>query len=1025
MGKILKILILSTVSILFIKESGAQKYNDYLFTEYGLSYGLPSLAVGNLYKDNYGFLWISNGYGITYYNGKEFTNISQYSSDKNFYFGDFPHNFLQIDNERLLITCSNGLYIFYYKTREVKKAAFQLNNSEEHHIRIVGFNKIHDMIVLKIDHDIYIIDKAINVEKVVHCNNENKAASLRNEYTLPFVFYYTNNNNLAYINTENYLIDSFAIPLNPNGIVVSGQYKNAITIGNSDKIFQVNLAEKKIIKTVPLPVPDQQTKATFFANTLKLDRDNVFWLGGESNLFLYNLQTDEVKIMNGQINHFTDKQLNTNGIADIYIDSSSVFIGTYNAGLFEYNEVLNRFKDYYVSDPTLNHTMYNVLVNKDKLLGVNIIRGIYEFPISGNGTKYTFHPISKRTDPVLQVEYLNKDYLWALYQEDFKLGIIDRKNMQYKNVQLEIDGLTKKYFSEINGRSSIQFSRPSLRYSDENCTYITIGKKLYSIHYAGSVFKCTFIDSINTAVNISCICNSPRQQFIASSCKGALYIVSDGKLLQKTENINNIFITVKAIDVDSAGKIYVITSNGLYIYNKDFSLYNIVTNASLGLLSDKLFAGKIDKNQVLWISADNGLVAYDTRHGHLVNFISQNLMRNTQFFSKSMSSDENGNIYFGGAGGITAVQTMQSIDDLKKGELYFNEIRIGNKVIHNSLIPEPILETESLAFDNNSLSFSFRAISYKQDATVYYKYKLLGFDTGWNFISRDKTTSFLSLSPGNYTLIVKEFFPYKESGASLSYSFKIKKPFWSTGLFILLATLVISGLIVLTVIIIMRKKLEKQRIKTSLQIALKSERERISQDLHDELGAGLTSIKLLAKTILAKESNKDNPSEKILKNMSKISGEMIDQMGEIVWVLNNSDGTFGNLLAHVRFYISDFIMRTQVPVKLIIENNVANDFELTNMQRRNLLLVAKEAFNNIVKHSQATIIHIKCNDTNSGIKIAIKDNGIGFPEKKSQKGNGLSNMQKRITAIGGKIAFESKEGTTLIIEVPKKAKTVL
>jgi len=100
-----------------------------------------------------------------------------------------------------------------------------------------------------------------------------------------------------------------------------------------------------------------------------------------------------------------------------------------NAGLLEYNEALNRFKDYNLSDPTKSNTMYNILVNGNKLLGANVLRGIYEFPISGNGTDYSYHPISKRTDPILQIEYLNKEYLWALYQEDFKLEIISRKNL--------------------------------------------------------------------------------------------------------------------------------------------------------------------------------------------------------------------------------------------------------------------------------------------------------------------------------------------------------------------------------------------------------------------------------------------------------------------------------------------------------------------------------------------------------------------------------------------------------------------
>ena len=170
---LLKIFFLCFAGVLLIKkEAASQKYNDYLFTQYDLSYGLPSLAAGNLYKDDYGFLWISNAYGVTFFNGTEFTNISQYTDNKNSYFGDFPHNFLQLDKDRLLITCSSGLYFFYYKTREIRYISIGLKTTEEHHIRIIGFNKSHDKVVIKIDHDIYITDKSISENKIIHCSNE-------------------------------------------------------------------------------------------------------------------------------------------------------------------------------------------------------------------------------------------------------------------------------------------------------------------------------------------------------------------------------------------------------------------------------------------------------------------------------------------------------------------------------------------------------------------------------------------------------------------------------------------------------------------------------------------------------------------------------------------------------------------------------------------------------------------------------------------------------------------------------------
>ncbi len=1004
------------------KEAYSQETSHYSFSQHGPSDGLGRTAIFNLYKDNYGFLWISNAYGVSFYNGKEFSSISQYTADKTFYFGDAPHNFLQLDGNRLLITCSNGLYIFHYRTRELKKLAIQLKEEGPFMIRIMGFNQQRDRIVLKIGQAVYLFDLSLQIKDVIPCINGSNKAALKNEYTLPYVFYYTNNKSLAYINIETRKTDSIPVVLNENGIVVNGQLSPAFVVGNSAMVLKIDLQEKRILKRVPLPAG--RTGATFFANAMKMDRNGVFWLGGEANLFLYNAATDKVVTMNNSINHFEEKQINANAISDIWIDTKDIFIGAFNAGLFEYNEELNRFKDYYLSDPGVDNTMYTILVNGDKLLGANTVRGIYEFSINGNGMDNRFHPVSKRTDPILQLEYLNKDYLWVLYQEEFKLGMISRKGLVYRELKLDLDTIAQKYFFDINGRATIQHTRPNLRYCNDQYSYCSIGKSLYSIYNDKNTFRSKLIDSLAGGTIISCICNAPQSQVVVASNKGALYLLSNGKLIQKTANINEVFIGVKSIDTDSTGKIFVLTSNGLYIYNPDFSLYKIATNASLGLLSDKLFAGKIDGNQVLWISSGNGLIAYDTRHDKLVNFASQGLFRNAQFFSKSISADENGTFFFGGSSGITAVKTMQSLDNLRRGQLYFSEIRTGGRIISKSLLSESLVEKEPLAYNNNSISFSFGAISYKQAATVYYKYKLEGFDTAWNLVGRDKTISFLSLPPGSYKLIVKEFFPHQESGSVISYSFKIKKPFWTTGLFMAMVALAVSILIILAAIIFMRRKMEKQRIKASLDIALKSERERISQDLHDELGTGLTSIRLLAKTVLIKGKKFDESAENILMNMSKISGEMIDQMGEIVWVLNNSDGTFSNLLAHVRFYISDFIMRTQVPLKFSIKNSINNDFRLTNIQRRNILLVIKEAFNNTIKHAGATFIHIEADKTDKGFVIVVEDNGVGFSTDKPGKGNGVNNMQKRISAIGGKITFEKGRGCRLIIEVPGNGKTI-
>jgi len=80
-------------------------------------------------------------------------------------------------------------------------------------------------------------------------------------------------------------------------------------------------------------------------------------------------------------------------------------------------------------------------------------------------------------------------------------------------------------------------------------------------------------------------------------------------------------------------------------------------------------------------------------------------------------------------------------------------------------------------------------------------------------------------------------------------------------------------------------------------------------------------------------------------------------------------------------------------------------------------MVIREALNNIVKHAKATEMTFSL-----PVEPAVlADNGIGFArENSSLSGNGLLNMEKRITSIGGKFALENKpgKGTRLRLEIP-------
>ncbi|HYV91173.1 MAG TPA: tetratricopeptide repeat protein, partial [Chitinophagales bacterium] len=214
------------------------------------------------------------------------------------------------------------------------------------------------------------------------------------------------------------------------------------------------------------------------------------------------------------------------------------------------------------------------------------------------------------------------------------------------------------------------------------------------------------------------------------------------------------------------------------------------------------------------------------------------------------------------------------------------------------------------------------------------------------------------------------------------------------------------GVIVLffIVLLIQRNKIAKER----KQKALEQERSRISRDLHDDLGSGLTGILMMSDQIQATDNKEliGNSVEKI-KNSSRY---MVDQMGEIIWAMNAKNDTMENLFSYIHTYALDYFENQDIKLQISLPEKTP-DIVMSGMMRRNIFLVVKESLNNITKHAHATEVSMKIELNGSGVNINFLDNGKGFEMEKTRKfGNGLKNMESRMTDINGTFRIESVPG---------------
>lgn len=202
-------------------------------------------------------------------------------------------------------------------------------------------------------------------------------------------------------------------------------------------------------------------------------------------------------------------------------------------------------------------------------------------------------------------------------------------------------------------------------------------------------------------------------------------------------------------------------------------------------------------------------------------------------------------------------------------------------------------------------------------------------------------------------------------------------------------------------------------------------RDQISSDLHDEVGSSLSSIIFLIKSLERKLKNKAPEVLSILQDIYDSSSTSIDNLRDAVWVINPKNDTIGELLDKMRSFAYLLLPAAEVHLDYYnafdLSGKDPNKLKINTKQRRNAYLMFKETLNNVVKHAQAKTVTVKIEREKNGVKIFVKDDGIGMDLTKEQKGNGLKNFKKRAkeSLIDLKVISQLGEGTSITLFIPE------
>jgi signal transduction histidine kinase len=320
-----------------------------------------------------------------------------------------------------------------------------------------------------------------------------------------------------------------------------------------------------------------------------------------------------------------------------------------------------------------------------------------------------------------------------------------------------------------------------------------------------------------------------------------------------------------------------------------------------------------------------------------------------------------------------------------------------------------------------TLEIRFTALNLSAPDRSRFKYRLEGHEKKWTeWDSTTRVAHYSKLPQGDYTFQVtacNEDNVWNPVGQALAV--KVLPPFWRTWWFLTMTTVVLLGVIVGSVHYISTQRLQLQLAAMREHEALEKQRSRIARDLHDQLGANLTQVALLAEMA---EEDKHLPDEieSHALQIAQTARDTTRSLDEIVWTVNPSNDTLDGLVNYICKYAQEYLALAGLKYRLETPSQLPNT-PISPEMRHNVFLSAKEAVNNVVKHSGADSAWVRLSLEPTRFTLEIEDNGKGVSAKDHSKGrNGLKNMQKRMEEIGGafNLAAGSQGGTRIQLVVP-------
>ena len=523
------------------------------------------------------------------------------------------------------------------------------------------------------------------------------------------------------------------------------------------------------------------------------------------------------------------------------------------------------------------------------------------------------------------------------------------------------------------------------------------------------------------------IAEDPNGAIWIGAGSGSLWQFSGGELSRVVLPSSIPVVPIHALYVDAAGLLWIGTANGLVL--RQDGGFRRFTEAE-GIFDRIIFQIQEDNLGYLWLGSRHGLYR---------------VSRKSLLSLAGGTADKVSSMAIGKEDGLPATSMIVNGQPLSwkdsKGTLWFTTVhgvlavdpaKIAIPSAHPTLLVEQML-LDGRALDMTSpvrvpggrhrLEFQFAVLSYAAAENIHLRHQLEGIDPGWVETGAGRTASYSSLPPGKFRLRVTT------EGGSGGLDFSVTPAWWQTIYARIAAVALLIGGAGWAISRYAHWHLKREIERLKQEHAVDYERARIARDLHDELGGSLTRIAFGADQLKRRLAGSE--LHPLLEQLDDRIRRHASDLRRVVWMESAKNGSLDRLASLIARFGEDYFRDSRVECIVRISDPIPSDVIQPDVQH-NLIAIAKEAFNNVLKHAHATQVVIAAQFQQSVFSLTIKDNGIGFVPGADEDydHNGLSNMSARIAEIHGKLEIRSQPGAGTEVSVlwplgsrPSKART--